>query len=102
MTATPEPARTEEIRQNLADAADDAPRPWAKLAAIGSIAVLLVSALFWLFSVDARATYAKEKVDAHDKVLENKAEKSEVKDGFDQLNKRLDTLTDFLINNRKR
>jgi len=81
---------------------DDAPKPLRTISAYVGLAAMAITALLWLFSVSSKADYAKTKVDEHDKVLENKADKNDVRDGFDKLNKKLDDLTDYLLNNKRR
>lgn len=70
----------------------------AAIATIASIAVAAVAGLFWLFSVNATANSADKRSSDQAAVIERKADKDEVRQGFEDINKRLDRLQDYLIN----
>lgn len=96
-----------ETLKNAQELADDAgPEPNRKLgtiAAIVSIAVVVVAGLFWLFTMNANANAAKDQADALAQKVEKKADREEVRDGFNEINKRLDKINDYLMNGgRKR
>lgn len=71
-----------------------------RVSTVLGIVVVLVAGLFWLFQVNATANYAKDKVNDHDKALEEKADKNEVRDGLREINRKLDQLNEYLLRNR--
>ena len=91
-----------DLLDELEDEGVNAPRPWGKIAAIATIAVLVVGGLFWLFQVNATANSSQKAADDNAKRIEQKADKQDVKDGFEQINRRLDQIQDYLMNSPKK
>jgi Flp pilus assembly protein TadB len=87
-----------EAIENTLEASHDARPIIGNLAAALSIAALIIAAFFWVFSVHATATSAKELSEANAKRIEEKADKAEVSKSLDRISDKLDKINDYLIN----
>ncbi len=83
------------------DQPGETPKWLGRLGAGLGVVVILVTALFWLFSLNATANYARDQADAHEKTLQQKADKDEVRDGFKELNRKLDQINEFLLRKKR-
>lgn len=89
---------TTEIVDELKDSAPEPDRKLGRIVAICSILAVAIAGLFWLFTVNATANGADKKSDANAAAIEKKADKDDVRQGFQNLNDRLDKIQEILIN----